>query len=79
VKTGADARFQAANRQIAVLWCPLSANGVQGVAGSNPDRGINLSDLWDDLSPVRHKYSKYRSANQLPIRLTDRVLKTAGA
>jgi hypothetical protein len=79
VKTGADARFHAANRQVAVLWLPLSANGVHGVASSNPDRGINLSDLWDDLSPVRHKHSKYRSANQLPIRLTDRLLKTAGA
>jgi site-specific DNA-methyltransferase (adenine-specific) len=40
--------------------------------------GINLSDVWDDLSPVRHKSTKLRSANQLPVRLTDRVLEIAG-
>jgi site-specific DNA-methyltransferase (adenine-specific) len=42
------------------------------------EKGINLSDVWDDLSPVRHKSAKLRSANQLPIVLTDRVLDIAG-
>jgi site-specific DNA-methyltransferase (adenine-specific) len=37
-------------------------------------RGINLSDIWDDLSPVRHRSTKLRRANQLPLGLTDRVL-----
>lgn len=41
-------------------------------------KGINLSDIWDDLSPVRHRSTKLRSANQLPIQLTDRVLQIAG-
>lgn len=42
------------------------------------DKGINLSDFWDDLSPVRHKNRKLRRANQLPTLLTDRVVGIAG-
>jgi site-specific DNA-methyltransferase (adenine-specific) len=42
-------------------------------------QGLNLSDVWDDLSPVRHKSNKVRAANQLPLRLTDRVLQIAGS
>lgn len=42
------------------------------------EKGINLSDIWDDLSPVRHKSTKLRAANQLPIQLTDRVVHIAG-
>lgn len=41
-------------------------------------KGINLSDFWDDLSPVRHKIRKHRRANQLPVLLTDRVVAIAG-
>lgn len=41
-------------------------------------KGINLSDVWEDLSPVRHRKTKVRRANQLPQRLTDRVLDIAG-
>jgi site-specific DNA-methyltransferase (adenine-specific) len=43
------------------------------------EKGINLSDFWDDLSPVRHKSTKLRAANQLPIQLTNRMLDIAGA
>lgn len=42
-------------------------------------KGVNLSDFWDDLSPVRHKTTKTRAANQLPQRLTDRVLDIVGS
>jgi site-specific DNA-methyltransferase (adenine-specific) len=41
-------------------------------------KGINLSDFWDDLSPVRHAARKLRLANQLPLTLTDRVVSIAG-
>lgn len=40
--------------------------------------GLNLSDFWDDLSPVRHGSRKHRQANELPERLTDRVVAIAG-
>ena len=43
------------------------------------NKGINLSDFWDDLSPVRHKPRKHRRANQLPVALTDRVVAIAGS
>jgi site-specific DNA-methyltransferase (adenine-specific) len=42
-------------------------------------KGLNLSDIWDDLSPVRHSSTKHRSANELPELLFHRVLKMVGA
>ena len=39
----------------------------------NPD-GVNLTDVWTDLSPVRHKRTKYRLANALPEAMLARVL-----
>jgi site-specific DNA-methyltransferase (adenine-specific) len=41
-------------------------------------KGINLSDFWDDVSPVRHPINKNRGANELPIAITERVVKIAG-
>jgi site-specific DNA-methyltransferase (adenine-specific) len=41
-------------------------------------KGLNLGDFWDDLSPVRHKTTKHRRANQLPVALTDRIVAIAG-
>lgn len=49
--------------------------GYQSIVAKN---GINLSDVWDDLSPVRHKSTKKRKANQLPLSLTDRVVHISG-
>ncbi len=36
--------------------------------------GLNLSDFWDDLSPVRHKKFKHRKGNELPPKLVERAL-----
>jgi site-specific DNA-methyltransferase (adenine-specific) len=41
-------------------------------------KGINLSDFWEDVSPVRHKKTKLRQANQLPLTITDRIVTIAG-
>lgn len=41
-------------------------------------KGVNLSDVWEDFSPVRHRSTKHRRANQLPLGLTDRVVQIAG-
>jgi len=43
------------------------------------ERGINLSDYWDDLSPVRHANRKHREANELPKLLFERVIEISGA
>jgi site-specific DNA-methyltransferase (adenine-specific) len=50
-----------------------------GYTGIIQSKGINLSDFWDDLSPVRHKNRKHRKANQLPLALTDRIVAIAGS
>lgn len=39
----------------------------------HPD-GINLSDVWNDIPPVRHRSTKNRAANQLSEKLLERVL-----
>lgn len=41
--------------------------------------GVNLSDVWPDLSPVRHKSRKYRLANELPMEMFDRIMTMSGA
>jgi site-specific DNA-methyltransferase (adenine-specific) len=42
-------------------------------------KGVNLSDIWDDVSPVRHRSTKNRRANELPIDLLHRVLAISGS
>lgn len=39
----------------------------------NPE-GLNLSDVWTDIPPVRHRRTKTRGANQLSEKLLERVL-----
>jgi site-specific DNA-methyltransferase (adenine-specific) len=41
-------------------------------------KGINLSDIWDDLSPVRHANRKHRTANELPDLLFHRIFTMVG-
>jgi site-specific DNA-methyltransferase (adenine-specific) len=36
--------------------------------------GLNLSDVWSDIPPVRHRSTKWRSSNQLSEKLLERVL-----
>jgi len=42
------------------------------------ENGINLSDVWDDVSPVRHRRTKTRAANELPQLILDRVVAISG-
>jgi site-specific DNA-methyltransferase (adenine-specific) len=42
----------------------------------NP-KGVNLTDVWGDLSPVRHRKTKRRGANELPLKMLHRVVRTA--
>lgn len=39
----------------------------------NPE-GVNLTDVWTDLSPVRHRKDKNRAANALPEKMLERIL-----
>lgn len=36
--------------------------------------GLNLTDVWNDIPPVRHRGTKRRSANELSVKLLRRVL-----
>jgi site-specific DNA-methyltransferase (adenine-specific) len=42
----------------------------------HPD-GLNLTDVWTDIPPVRHRTTKRRGANELSIKLLRRVLEIA--
>lgn len=42
------------------------------------ENGVNLSDVWDDLSPVRHSKYKTRTSNELPMELPRRVIEISG-
>ncbi|WP_458124728.1 DNA-methyltransferase [Paenibacillus sp. Z3-2] len=39
--------------------------------------GINLTDVWYDISPVRHSKYKTRTSNELPLKLLERVITLA--
>ncbi len=39
--------------------------------------GLNLTDVWTDIPPVRHRKTKRRGANELSIKLLRRVLEIA--
>lgn len=61
--------------------CPHCYGDLRDYGGykakMNP-AGVNLSDVWFDISPVRHRRHKKRTgANELPIQLLDRVLELA--
>jgi site-specific DNA-methyltransferase (adenine-specific) len=43
------------------------------------NNGVNLSDFWEDLSPVRHAKYKHRHANELPPKILERVMQISGA
>ena len=42
------------------------------------EKGVNLSDVWDDLSPLRHKSRKHRVENELPMELFHRIIAISG-
>ena len=39
----------------------------------NPE-GVNVSDVWSDIYPVRHKSDKNRKFNELSVKLLDRII-----
>jgi site-specific DNA-methyltransferase (adenine-specific) len=68
--------------KIAPQECKICGELVKDYGGYQPiirRKGINLSDIWDDLSPVRHANRKHRNANELPELLFHRILKMVGS
>jgi len=61
--------------------CPSCLADLRDYGGykdkMNP-RGVNLPDVWTDIPPVRHaKYKRRKGANELPLKLLDRVIELA--
>jgi len=61
--------------------CPHCCGDLKDYGGykhkMNP-KGINLTDVWLDIPPVRHaKYKKRVGANELSVKLLDRVIEMA--
>ena len=61
--------------------CPHCVGDLKDYGGykhkMNPD-GINITDVWLDIPPVRHKkYKKRNGANELSIKLLDRIIEMA--
>lgn len=66
--------------KISPSTCPHCDEYIKDYGGyaAHVADGVNLSDVWDDLSPVRHSKYKNRQANELPLRLTRRVMEISG-
>ena len=66
--------------KIGALKCPECEAYVRDYGGYERfmAKGVNLSDVWDDLSPVRHRKHKNRSANELPIAIARRAVEISG-
>lgn len=61
--------------------CPHCVGDLKDYGGyknkMNPD-GVNLTDVWLDIPPVRHKkYKKRNGSNELSVRLMDRIIEMA--
>ena len=57
--------------------CGQEQNDYGGYKNKMNPSGLNLRDVWTDIPPVRHSKYKNRDANELSIRLLDRVLDIA--
>jgi site-specific DNA-methyltransferase (adenine-specific) len=75
---GKPAHF--ARPKIAPPRCPHCGQFIRDYGGYEEHirNGINLSDIWDDVSPVRHKKYKKRKANELPMIIPRRAIEIAG-
>ena len=61
--------------------CPHCVGDLKDYGGykakMNPE-GVNMTDVWLDIPPVRHaKYKRRNGANELSIRLLDRIIEIA--
>ncbi len=56
--------------------CGREIKDYGGHRGAMNPQGVNLTDVWNDITPVRHwKFkSRKRSANQLSTKLLERVV-----
>lgn len=66
------------NRQrIPIQTCRHCGGEIKDYGGyknkMNP-QGVNVSDVWADIYPVRHKNQKNRAYNELSVKMLDRII-----
>jgi len=63
------------------IECCRHCGGEQRDYGGYKDKmnpkGVNLTDVWTDIPPVRHLKYKRRAANELSLKLMDRIISLA--
>jgi site-specific DNA-methyltransferase (adenine-specific) len=63
--------------RIPIAICRHCSKDIKDYGGHkkylNP-KGLNLSDVWDDIPPVRHRKYKYRAPNELAPQVLERVI-----
>lgn len=68
------------NQRVPLQTCRHCGGEIKDYGGyknkMNP-LGVNLSDVWTDIFPVRHSNSKNRNFNELPVKLLDRIITMA--
>lgn len=57
--------------------CGQEQNDYGGYKNKMNPNGVNLRDVWTDIPPVRHSKYKNRDANELSLKMLDRVLDIA--
>lgn len=65
------------NQRVPIETCRHCGGELHDYGGykskMNPD-GVNISDIWSDIYPVRHKKTKNRSYNELSVKMLDRII-----
>lgn len=66
--------------RMSMQTCPKCFGDLKDYGGykhkMNP-KGVSLTDVWLDISPVRHAKYKNRGANELSLKLLDRIIEMA--
>lgn len=67
--------------RLAMDVCPKCLGDLKDYGGykskMNP-KGVNISDIWTDIPPVRHaKYKRRKGSNELSLKLLDRIIEMA--
>lgn len=65
------------NQRIPLQTCRHCGGEIKdygGYKGKMNPLGVNVSDVWSDIYPVRHKSSKNRKYNELSVKLLDRII-----
>jgi site-specific DNA-methyltransferase (adenine-specific) len=66
--------------RIPIAKCRKCGESIKDYGGYKKyvQKGLNLSDVWEDVSPVRHQKFKHRSSNEIPSKIPARAVEISG-